>query len=168
MGWGNYRFRGCKWNIRSSGILRSVNWELVAQLSGQLSVPSSRSKQLKKKFSGGMLDPWRVDQYVVPKRRLLTKNLRCVKSQTGEDNRHEIYEYRRSDSQNSRKAVSKSLHIISTFLASLGCIWPRRIPRSAIQHFGISQYTRMKFSSDLDMTGYRRYPKKFTESVWIL
>jgi hypothetical protein len=55
----------CKWGLRSSGMLRSVNWKLVAEVSR-------------------LLGPRRLDRWVAPKRRLLPTNERCITCQKSE------------------------------------------------------------------------------------
>jgi len=54
----------CKWDLRSSGLLHSVNWQLLTDMSRE-TVGHVQAKSIPRK----MLDYWRRNRWVVPKRR---------------------------------------------------------------------------------------------------
>lgn len=87
----------CIWDLRCSGILRSVYWQSVTDVSGQ---PNGRIFQgqavlmfwdnISVSFSGVKQSSWttwrlKMGPQVVSKRRQPTDNLRCVKSHKTED-----------------------------------------------------------------------------------
>jgi hypothetical protein len=58
----------CKWDLRSSGMLLSVDWQLVTDVSCYISVPYLRIKQSKKNAAR----PLKVEPIVCPKRLAIT------------------------------------------------------------------------------------------------
>jgi hypothetical protein len=69
------------WDLRSSGILRRFDRWFCTDVSGQPIRPISRVMKSKKKALLGLHDPWRWDQWVVPRRRYRTTTQRWVISQ---------------------------------------------------------------------------------------
>ena len=65
------------WDPRSSGMLCSVDWYSVADVSGQPIGPILKGQAA----HFGLPDPWRWARYVVPKRRRITFNTSYVTSQ---------------------------------------------------------------------------------------
>lgn len=77
----------CKWDLRSSGMPRSADWQLVTDIEATY------------RFH---LDPWRWVRQIVPKHQQPTTNQRCTTSQKSKDLRkvrHVVYPPTWSDCQ---------------------------------------------------------------------
>jgi len=74
MGWRNSRFRRrCKWDLRSSGVLRNVIWELVAEVSGQTSGPIFKGQSIQEEILGWTAWPLKMGPIGCPKTSVTNK-----------------------------------------------------------------------------------------------
>jgi len=79
------------WNLRSFGILRSVEWYFLTDVSGQPIGPIFKSQivqSLFKQSKAWTAYSWRWDGYVLPKLRYESTFRRCIKSQKNAGHLH--------------------------------------------------------------------------------
>ena len=76
----------CRWDLRSSGILRSVEWQFCTDVSRQPIGPIFKGQDVQEEsFILGLLQPWSWNRLGVPSRRYRIITLRCVISQKSAD-----------------------------------------------------------------------------------
>jgi hypothetical protein len=73
------------WDLRFSGILHKVDFLLVIEVLGQRIGPIFMGQAIHPRITSWIACPLKMGPKVFPKRRQLTPNLRCVKSQKTED-----------------------------------------------------------------------------------